>query len=164
MNIYSSTADNTWGDNQCIYILGYSGYHHQPINPAALHTTLSYSGTISHMMTPCTGRRNRAGVGVTKPISSVPLFSQILPIVKTHYSCLNIIFIFDRCWRSSAAVTPVKYESDSSNLTVTFARLKMWLTEKLTNGALVTPTSDVLHFTLHKLVPHTWYIRDSNLN
>ena len=31
----------------------------------------------------CTG----PGVGVTKPISSVPLFSQMFCIVKTHFNC-----------------------------------------------------------------------------
>ena len=49
-------------------------------------------------------------------------------------------FIFGRCRRSSAAVTPVKYECGWNNLTCTFARWKILLTEKLTNGALVTPT------------------------
>ena len=49
-------------------------------------------------------------------------------------------FIFGRCRRSSAAVTPVKYECDSGNLTGTFAKSKILLTEKLANGALVTPT------------------------
>ena len=53
---------------------------------------------------------------------------------------LNITFIFGRCRRSSAAVTPVKYGCDSKNLTCTFAMSKKLLTEKLTNGALVTPT------------------------
>ena len=41
--------------------------------------------------------------------------------------------------RSSAAVIPVKYECDSKNLTGTFARSEILLTEQLTNGALVTP-------------------------
>ena len=50
------------------------------------------------------------------------------------------MFIFDRCCRCSAAVTPVKYECDANNRTGTFARSKILLTEKLTNGALVTPT------------------------
>ena len=49
------------------------------------------------------------------------------------------MFIFDRCCRSSAAVTPVKYECDTNNLTGTSARSKILLTEKLANGALVTP-------------------------
>ena len=35
---------------------------------------------------------------------------------------------------------PVKYECDLNNLTCASARLKFSLTEKLTNGALVTPT------------------------
>ena len=37
-------------------------------------------------------------------------------------------------------VSPVKYECDSWNLTGAFARSKILLTEKLANGALVTPT------------------------
>ena len=53
------------------------------------------------------------------------------------------MLIFDRCRRSSAAVTPVKYECDANNLTGPFARSKILLTEKLTNGALVTPTPEV---------------------
>ena len=36
-------------------------------------------------------------------------------------------------------VTPVKYECDSNNLQATFARSNILLTEKLINGALVTP-------------------------
>ena len=53
---------------------------------------------------------------------------------------LDIAFIFDWCRRRWAAMTPVKYEYDSENLTCIFARSKILLTEKLTNGALVTPT------------------------
>ena len=53
---------------------------------------------------------------------------------------LNIMLIFDRCHRSSAARAPVKYTRDSKNLRGTFARSKILLAEKLTNGALVTPT------------------------
>ena len=52
---------------------------------------------------------------------------------------MNIAFIFDRCRHSSAAVAPVKYKCDSNNLRGTFARTKILLTEKLTNGASVTP-------------------------
>ena len=50
------------------------------------------------------------------------------------------MFIFDRCCRSSAAMTAVKYECDANNLTGTFVRSNILLTEKLTNEALVTPT------------------------
>ena len=57
---------------------------------------------------------------------------------------LNIAFIFDRCRRSSAAVAPVKYKFDSNNVRGTFARTKILLTEKLTNGALVTPTPGII--------------------
>ena len=48
-------------------------------------------------------------------------------------------FIIDRCRRSWAVATPVKYEMDSKNLTGIFAELKISLM-KLTNRALVTPT------------------------
>ena len=82
---------------------------------------------------------NAQGVGVTKPVSSVPSFSPFSTSQK-HTLVLNITFNFDGCRRSSAVVTPVKYECDSINLTVTFVRSKILLAEKWTNGALVTPT------------------------
>ena len=50
---------------------------------------------------------------------------------------LSIMFIFDRCRRSSPAVTPVKYKCNSNNPRGTFARSKILLTEKLTNEALL---------------------------
>ena len=85
------------------------------------------------------------GVGVIKPISSIPLYSNFCSIVKTHLrywisrwhlsnmnviqriqkvlsqdqntcSILYIKLIFDRCHHSSAAGTPVKYDCDSKNL------------------------------------------------
>ena len=79
-------------------------------------------------------------------------YSNLLPSVNfpIYHHCqntgylLNIMFIFDRCCRSSAALTPVKYECDTNNLTGTSARSKILLTEKLTNGALVTPTHVLL--------------------
>ena len=55
------------------------------------------------------------------------------------------------CRHSLAAVTPVKYECHSKNLTGTFARSNILLTEKLTKGALVTPTPD-LYSTLPTVV------------
>ena len=55
---------------------------------------------------------------------------------------LNSMFIFERCGRSSAAVAPVKYKCYSNNQTGTFAWLKILLTVKLTNGALVTRTPE----------------------
>ena len=65
------------------------------------------------------------------------------------------MFIFDRCCRSSAAVTPVKYECDSNNITGAFARSKILLTEKLTNGALVTPTpGQCPFFSSYSSCPH----------
>ena len=52
----------------------------------------------------------------------------------------NITFIFDRCWRSLAAVTPDKYVRDWNNRPDRFAKLKFSITEKWDNGALLTPT------------------------
>ena len=37
---------------------------------------------------------------------------------------LNTTFIFDRCRRSKAVATPVKYECDSMNLSGNFAKMK----------------------------------------
>ena len=80
------------------------------------------------------------GWGVTKPISSVPLLSKIFSIA----NLLNITFIFGWGRRSSAAVTPVKYECDAKNLTGSLARSKILLTEKLTIR-LKNPTPGALH-------------------
>ena len=57
--------------------------------------------------------------------------------LETSKHLVNVTFIFDRCYRSWAAVAPVKYECG------TFARLKICLIETTTNWALVTPTSVV---------------------
>ena len=51
----------------------------------------------------------------------------------------DIKFIFGRCHRSWAAETPGKYEHDWNYMTYTFAKSKIPVTEKLANGALVTP-------------------------
>ena len=59
------------------------------------------------------------------------------------------MFIFDRCRRSSAAVAPVKYECDGNNLPGAFTRPKILLTERLTNGALVTPTPGEMCHTVY---------------
>ena len=63
-------------------------------------------------------------------------------LTSSHFrtQVLHITFIFDRCRRSSAAVASVKYKCDSNNLRGSFGRSKILLTEKLTNGTLVTPT------------------------
>ena len=67
---------------------------------------------------------------------------------------LNNTFVLGRYCRSSAAATPVKYESNSNKLTNTFARSKLSLTEKSTNGALVTPTPENYGFPDWLLLTH----------
>ena len=61
------------------------------------------------------------------------------------------MFIFDRCRRSSAAVTPAKYEYDAKNLTGALTGSKILLTEKLMNGPLVTPNPEELNISMHYL-------------
>ena len=63
------------------------------------------------------------------------------------------MFIFDRCRRSSAAVAPVEYECYWNYLTGAFTRSKILLTEKLTNGGLVTPTPEAKDGCHHCVCP-----------
>ena len=62
------------------------------------------------------------------------------PALSKHMLTIEYHVYVDSCHRSSAAVAPVKYKCDLNNLRGTFTRSKILLTEKLTNGALVTPT------------------------
>ena len=74
-------------------------------------------------------------------------FSVIFPIFQNNeYTgyLYDIMFIFDRCHRSSAAETPDKYECNWKCLTFTFAKLKFLAMDKLANGDLVTPTPRLL--------------------
>ena len=79
------------------------------------------------------------GVGVTKPISSVPLLSDIFDIVK-HTSCIEYhVYI----WQ----VSPQPSCGDTCQIWMWFkeynghfCEIEYMLTEKLTNGALITPT------------------------
>ena len=84
--------------------------------------------------------------GVAVPIgvcllSQFPLFCYLtcLSELSSIAYILNIIFIFDRCLHSSAAVTPVKHECDLWNAIVTYVRL-LEMSVALTNQALVSPT------------------------
>ena len=83
----------------------------------------------------------RPGVGVTKPISQ--------NYQNTCY-IYDITFIFDRCLHSRATETPGKYERDTRYLDYTFTKSNFPVTEKLTNGALVTPTPGIHHPALGK--------------
>ena len=79
-------------------------------------------------------------LGVTKPISSVPLCCHFFQIYQNIGYLLNIIFIFDRCHRSWATVTSVKHGCDIKIQACCFIRSIFSLAEKLINRALVTPT------------------------
>ena len=49
------------------------------------------------------------------------------------------MFIFDRCRRSSAAVTPVKYECDAYNLTVIFCKIENFAFGEINERNLSNP-------------------------
>ena len=52
------------------------------------------------------------------------------------------MFIFARCLRSSAAVTPAKYELDIIQVTIVFIIPKNWENNGMEKIGLVTPTPD----------------------
>ena len=56
----------------------------------------------------------------------------------------DITFIFYKCHRSWAGKIPDKHECGLKYLTYIFAKSKFPVMEKLTNGALVTPTPGLL--------------------
>ena len=73
------------------------------------------------------------GVGVTESISFILFFCPVYHHHENTTYLLEIIFIFDRCYCSPAAVTPVKYEYDSNDLTYILAKIKTipnwWINE-----------------------------------
>ena len=74
----------------------------------------------------------------SKSVSSVTFFQVIQN--QNHlnpYVLLNIMYMFNRCCYSLAAMTPVKYENDSSNLTGNLQSLSyvFWVHEPLHNAS-----------------------------
>ena len=113
---------------------------------------------------------SRFGVGVRRPIYSIPLFSDLFQHCQNTREILNITLICDRCRRSSAAATPVKYVCGSKDLIDNVATSSILLTET-TNGALEIPTlgdSDCWHGLKHngvrtgrgRLCQMPWLFRD----
>ena len=82
---------------------------------------------------------SRPGVGLPSQFSPFRYFPIFFPNDQNSGYLYDIEFIFGRCRRSWAAETPGKYEHDWKYLTYTFAKSKFPATEKLKNGALVTP-------------------------
>ena len=72
------------------------------------------------------------------PFRSFPVFHDDQYTSYLH----DTTFIFDRCHWISAAETPDKYERDWKYVAYIFAKPKIFVTDKLTNGALVTSTPD----------------------
>ena len=63
-----------------------------------------------------------SGVGVTKPISSILLFSPYFRIIKI-WTPVEIKSKFNNCHHSSAVVTPARYKRDLENFTYDFLHL-----------------------------------------
>ena len=85
--------------------------------------------------------------GVTKPIFSVPPFFPYSVIVKT-----NVSYWISRLYLAGVAAAQLRWHLSNMNVIqgiwqVFFARSTILLTEKLRNGALVTPTRGWLCFT-----------------
>ena len=89
--------------------------------------------------------RNWVGMGVIKPISSVPLISRYFTIVKT------LVTYHVHFWQELSCDDTCKYECDTNNLTGSFARSKTLLSEKLTNGTLVSPNPDLQYSSSHRV-------------
>ena len=70
-------------------------------------------------------------VGVTKPISSVPLFSEFFTIVKTRVTSST-----SRSYLTG--VTPVKYKSVSNNLRVFFGKIEYFLNGEINADSVNT--------------------------
>ena len=79
------------------------------------------------------------GWGLISQFSPFRYFPIFFPNDQNNGYLYDIKFIFGRCHRSWAAETPGKYEHGWNYLTYTFAKSKFPVTEKLANGALVTP-------------------------
>ena len=82
----------------------------------------------------------RTGVGVTKaPFVNLSVMGNFL-FSKIIVQILSIMFIFARCHRSSAAVTPAKYELDIIQVTTVLIIQKKWENNGMEKIGLVTPT------------------------
>ena len=96
-------------------------------------------------------------MGVTKPIFSVPLFSGFFfSIVGTHVSYwISRLYSTAELRRHLSNMNVIHRTS----VTVTFARSKILPTEKLTNGALITPSPALWNFRVkgNILVVCNWF-------
>ena len=86
-----------------------------------------------------------SGVGVTKPIFSVPLFSQFFTMIKTLATCLIPHSYLTGVTAAELRRHLTNMNRDWKYVTYIFAIPEFSVTEKLTNGALVTPTPGWQH-------------------
>ena len=93
---------------------------HTPTHPRPFHPNSPHSP-------PRKPPTHSPGSGVTKPISSVSLFSRgfCFTYLSKHWLSIGYRVIFGGCRHSWAAGTPGKDEFDSRHLTWTFAKAEM---------------------------------------
>ena len=84
---------------------------------------------------------NRSGVGVTKPISSVPFFPKFSALSKHTLDIGYHVYIWQVSPQLSCGGTCLiwKWFNEYNRY---FCQIEILLTAKLTNGALITPTPD----------------------
>ena len=75
-----------------------------------------------------------------------------------HFDIWQISFIFGRCLYSLAVATSAKYEDDLAGLTYTSAKAGISLMATLMNGALATPTPDILKILAINSIPLLHFI------
>ena len=81
------------------------------------------------------------GCRLLKLRSSISPLQENLISEKSIGQILQITFIFVRCFRSSAGVTPVKYERDSIQFNNVLIILKNWEINGTEKIGLVTPAT-----------------------
>ena len=117
------------------------------------HWDISSHNADQHLITPPRVssylRAKWSGVGVTKPISSIPLFSEFFIIMKTHLSYFHV-YIWQVLPQLSCGNTCQiwMWFKESKN---TLARSNVLLNAKWTNGALVTPTQEWFQMVMNKM-------------
>ena len=114
----------------------------------------------------CAGRvrgwRPSPGVRVTKALYANFYVTKRFDLAENIAKIILFTFIFARCPRSSAAVTPVKYERDVVQVTNLSVILRKWENNGTEEIGLVTPTPDCAARLW--IAPTLWilYMRESN--
>ena len=115
---YGMNTATKWGKHQCKYMLSWW---------KSMRTVTGWRQDID------TNSAILAGVGVTIPISSVPLFSKLFRII------LTLVTYWITLLRFTCVLTSVRYQSDSKNPIGIFTKSEIYIKEKSMNGAVANP-------------------------